>query len=579
MTGNSAGEDVPLAAPHASWLRTYHLAWLGPDLLAGLTVAVLLVPQAMAYAMLAGLPPISGLYAALGALVVYALLGSSRQLSVGPVALDSILVASGVGLIAQAGSANYIAIAMLLALMVGAIQVGMGMLRLGFLVNFLANPVISGFTSAAAIIIAVSQLKHLIGVEVATSQNPFLTLYQLGGSLGQANLPTVVLGLACLATLWILKKLHRQVPAALIVLALATSAVWLLGLEAMGVAVIGQVPAGLPRLQLPDVDLRTVLQVVPLAITIALVGFMESVAVAKKVAADQRYRIDGNRELGSLGASNIAAGLSGGYPVAGGFSRTAVNVSAGAKSQLSSLFTALALAAVLLTLTGAFKQTPKVCLAVIIIAAVGSLVDLEAPRRLWQVNKKELLLLGMAFFATLAFGVQNGVLLSVLASIALIFSRITRPPVAVFGKVPATGAIRNMARAPQAEEVPGILVFRVGASLYFANTSYVQDRLYEALGQREDLVHSVLFDASTINEIDSSAISGLQDLARDLRENGMDLYFTNTRGRVIDVMKRGGFYQQLGADHFFFSKRTALDHIQANRQNVGYDAEDVKPEQ
>ncbi len=548
-------------SPIAPWLRDYKLAWLRPDLLAGLTVAVLLIPQAMAYGLLAGLPPVTGLYAALAALIVYALSGSSRQMSVGPVALDSILLASGVGLISQAGSADYITIAMLLAVMVGAIQFAMGYLRLGFMVNFLANPVISGFTSAAAIIIGVSQLKHLLGVDIVTSQNPFHTLRALAANIDQANYATALLGLGGLLLIVVLKRVHRQIPAALIVMILATLLVWLGKLDNAGIAILGDVPSGLPRLQLPLVDLDTLARVVPLAITIALVSFMESVAVAKKIAAAQRYKIDGNRELMGLGASNMAAGFVGGYPVAGSLSRTAVNAATGAKSQMSSLFTAAALVLVLVALTPVFYYTPKVCLAALIISAVGALIDIDEPRRLWRVNKKDLALLVLAFLATLVMGVQNGVLLSVLASIALIFSRITRPGVAVFGQVPTTGALRNMARAADAEEIPGVLIFRIDASLYFANASYLQDRLYEALAAREDTIEAVLFDASTVNDIDSSAISTLEDILKDLRESGIDLYFTNTRGRVMDMMQRSGFYQAVGADHFFFSKRTAVDHI------------------
>lgn len=548
-------------SPLAPWLAGYKASWLRPDLIAGITVAVLLIPQSMAYGLLAGLPPITGMYAALAALVVYALFGSSRQMSVGPVALDSILLASGVSLLSQAGSADYLAAAVLLAVLVGFIQLAMGYLRLGFMVNFLANPVISGFTSAAALIIGASQLKYLLGVDIAASQNLVQTLAALAGAGGQANAITLGMGIAGLAMLLALKRWLPKIPAALVLMILATLLVWLTDLDSQGVAIIGTIPSGLPRLQMPVLDLDLTSQLVPLAITIALISFMESIAVAKKIAADQRYTIDSNRELMSLGASNLAVGFVGGYPVAGSLSRTAVNASTGARSQMSSLFTAAMLALVLVALTPLFYYTPKVCLAVIIMSALASLIDIKEPRRLWRVNKKDLLILGLAFFATLVMGVQNGVLLGVMTSIALIFSRITRPPVVVFGQDAKTGALRNLERSPDAQIIPGLLIFRIDASLYFANASYLQDRIYESLAARQDRVQALLFDASSINEIDSSAIATLDNLLREFHDADIALYFTNVRGRVADMMRRSGFYQALGADNFFYSKRTAVDHI------------------
>jgi SulP family sulfate permease len=437
----------------------------------------------------------------------------------------------------------------------------MGYLQLGFMVNFLANPVISGFTSAAALIIGASQLKYLLGVDIAASQNLVQTLAALATTSDQVNTITLGIGIAGLAMLLALKRWLPGIPAALVVMILATLLVWLSGLEGQGVAIIGAIPSGLPHLQLPVLDLDLTTQLVPLAITIALISFMESIAVAKKIAADQRYNIDSNRELMSLGASNLAAGCVGGYPVAGSLSRTAVNASSGARSQVSSLFTAAMLALVLVALTPLFYYTPKVCLAVIIISALAPLIDIEEPRRLWRVSKKDLLILALAFFATLVMGVQNGVLLGVMVSIALIFSRITRPPIVLFGQVAKTGALRNMQRSADAQIIPGLLIFRIDASLYFANASYLQDRIYESLAARQDKVQALLFDASSINEIDSSAIAALENLLREFREANIAFYFTNVRGRIADMMQRSGFYQEVGADCFFYSKRTAVDHI------------------
>jgi SulP family sulfate permease len=552
---------VKKTLPVAPWIADYQLSWLRPDLIAGITVAVLLIPQSMAYALLAGLPPITGMYAALAALVAYSLAGSSRHISVGPAALDSIMLASGVSLIASAGSDEYLAIAILLAALVGIIQLCMGFLRLGFMVNFLANPVISGFTSASAIIIGASQLKHLLGIEIPSSQTLVQTLSALAHNLDQFNPVALAMGLFGIAAMWAIKRLSPKIPAALVLLVLATIVVWLTGLDKHGINIIGTVPEGLPTLKLPVFDHELVARVLPLAITIALIGFMESISMAKRVAADQRYKIDSNRELIGLGSANLASGISGGYPVAGSLSRTAVNSSSGARSQLSSLFTAAMLALVLVALTPLFYYTPKVCLAVIIISALMSLIDIEEPKRLWRVNKKDLIILVLAFVATLLMGVQNGIMLSVMASIVLIFSRITRPPVVVFGQSPDTGELRNIAREANAQVIPGLLVFRIDSSLYFANASYLEDQVFERLSQRNDPIVAFLFDASSINEIDSSAISALEDILHEFRELGIEMYVTNGRGRVLDMLQHAGFYDNLGEDHFFYSKRSAIAHI------------------
>jgi SulP family sulfate permease len=552
---------VKRTLPVAPWIADYQLSWLRPDLIAGITVAVLLIPQSMAYALLAGLPPITGMYAALAALVAYALAGSSRHMSVGPAALDSILLASGVSLIATAGSDEYLAIAILLAALVGIIQLGMGFLRLGFMVNFLANPVISGFTSASAVIIGASQLKHVLGIDIPSSQTLVQTLSALIKNLHQFNPVALAMGIAGIVAMWVIKRFFPRAPAALVLLILATIVVWLTGLDQRNIEIIGAVPEGLPTVSLPVFDHELLARVLPLAITIALIGFMESISMAKRVAADQRYKINSNRELVGLGCANLASGVCGGYPVAGSLSRTAVNAANGAQSQLSSLFTAALLALVLVALTPLFYYTPQVCLAVIIISALMSLIDIDEPRRLWRVNKKDLAILVLAFVATLLMGVQNGILLSVMASIVLIFSRITRPPVVEFGQSPKHGELRNIEREANARLIPGLLVFRIDSSLYFANASYLEDRVFEALSRREDPIVAFLFDASSINEIDSSAITALDDIAHELHELGIQMYLTNVRGRVLDMLQHAGFYDSLGAENFFHSKRAAIASI------------------
>lgn len=550
--------------PLLFWAASYRREYLKHDVVAGITVAVLLIPQAMAYALLAGLPPISGLYAALASLVIYALLGSSRHLSVGPVALDSLLVASGLGvLFAGAGSEIYLGYAITLAVMVGSIQIMMGMLRMGYLVNFLANPVINGFTSAAAIIIAFSQLKHMLGVEVNASQYAYSLLFQLGQQVGNVHATTLVTGCACLAMLLILRRWFPQLPAALITVALSTLAVWLTELDASGVAVVGAIPQGLPAIGVPNLEVERLLMLLSLATTIALVSFMESIAIAKRFAAQNRYEVNANRELVSVGGSNVAAGLAGGYPVAGSFSRTAINADSGAKTPLASLVTATLIALTLIALTPLFYYTPIACLAAVIMVAIKGLIDLSEPRRLYKINRKDFCLLLFALFATLLLGIQYGVLLSVLVSIILIFSRITRPPVVHFGRLPNSNVFRNLERDANAKLIPGVIIFRIDSSLYFANASYLKDKVYEAIAERDDKILAFLIDASTTNEVDTSAIACLQEIVYEFRQTGIELYFTNVRGRIRDTMRRSGFIDEVGEDHFFFSKTAAIKHIEA----------------
>ncbi|MEM1416829.1 MAG: SulP family inorganic anion transporter, partial [Myxococcota bacterium] len=412
------------------WLRRYRRADLPADLLAGLTTAVMLVPQAMAYAMLAGLPPIVGLYASLLPLLAYALLGSSRQLAVGPVAMDSLLVAQGLAPFAALGGEVYVAYAAGLALLVGALHVLMGVFRLGFLVNFLSQPVMAGFTSAAALIIASSQLSHVLGVSL-----PRGAVWEVAGAaLGELAAwhgATLVIALGATGLLVALKRWAPRVPRALVVVVLGTLAVRVLGLEAEGVAVVGAIPEGLPALRVPDVDAETLAGLIGVAGPIALVAVMEAMSVGKAVAQRLGYDIVPNRELFALGAANVASGLSQGYPITGGFSRTAVNASAGARTPLAGVITAGVVGLTLLFLTPLFHDLPKAVLAAIIMTAVIGLVDLAQARRLWRVARPELALMALTFAATLGLGIGEGILVGVGASLATFVMGTTRPHVAV----------------------------------------------------------------------------------------------------------------------------------------------------
>lgn len=548
--------------PIVGWLPRYDRADLPGDLTAGLTVAVMLVPQSMAYALLAGLPPVVGLYAALVPPAIYALFGTSRQLAVGPVAMDSLLVAMGVGALAQQGTDTYLAMAVLLGAMVGAIQLVLGLVRAGFLVNFLSKPVVSGFTSAAALIIGFSQLKHLLGVDLPRDHRVHLLLWEAVGKLGQTHVATLAIGagavLALLAVKRAQRKLGRALPGPLAVVAAGTLVVTFAGLDgAGGVKVVGEVPAGLPGFALPALDTGWMVDLLPTALTVALVAFMEAISVARFVASREKYRVDPNQELVGLGMANLGGALTGGYPVAGGFSRTAVNVQAGARTPLASLITAALVGLTLVALTPLFRHLPVAALAAIIMVAVFGLVDLETARRLWRTSRPDFALLALTFVATLQLGITEGIATGVGASLAWFVVRSTRPHYAVLGRLPGSNTFRNLRHYPAARTLPGVLMLRFDAPFYFGNISFLEARLADEEARRGPLTHLV-FDASGINGLDASAAETLLDLADDYAARGVEVRFASVKGPVRLMMARVGLVERLGAERFFFDMADAV---------------------
>ena len=556
---NSLTQHMKRWMPALEWLPGYRREYLRGDLVAGVTVAMMLIPQAMSYAMLAGLPPYVGLYASVVPLILYALFGTSRQLAVGPVAMVALLVASGVGALAEVGSAHYIALAILLALMVGVIQFGMGVFRLGFLTNFLSHPVISGFTSAAALIIGFSQLQHLIGLSLPRTENIALLAWTALTQWADINAVTLLIGLGSVAGLLVLKRINPLLPGAMIVVVLATLAVWLLGLdERFGVRIVGAVPAGFPELSAPAVNTADMIDLLPIAITIAFIGFVESIAVAKKIAAEKRYDVDPNRELVGLGLANIGAAFFKAMPVTGGFSRTAVNRNAGANTGLASIITAVLIGIALLVATPLFYYIPTAALAAVIMVAVAGLIDTHEVKHLWQVKRDDLVMLGVAFFATLILGVKVGIFVAVGASMVWFVIRTTRPHYAILGRVPGTRVYRNLKRVPEAETVPGVLTIRFDAQFYYGNVTFLKDTIRTAEQSMDSPLQAVVLDASSINQLDSSADTALHELLDDYRGRGVDLFIANVKGPVRDVMVRSGFERKLGADHFFLTTDEAV---------------------
>ena len=556
--------------PILDWLPNYDKRNLSGDLSAGLTVGVMLIPQGMAYAMIAGLPPIYGLYASTLPLIIYALLGTSRQLAVGPVAMVSLLTATGVGTLAVGGTETYILLAITLAFLVGLIQFLLGAFRLGFLVNFLSHPVISGFTSAAALIIGLSQLKHLLGVDIARSHHVHEILWQAMQKIGEINWPTFAIGIGGILLIKGVKRLNKSIPGPLLAVVFGIAVVWSGGLVEQGVKIVGAVPGGLPSFGMPSFQLSTIQDLLPIALAIALVSFMESIAVAKAIQAKHKdYKIVANQELIALGAANIGGSFLQSYPVTGGFSRTAVNDQSGAKTGLAAMISAGLIVLTLLFLTPLFYYLPKAILASVIMVAVFGLINFKEAQHLWNSDRGDFWMLIITFLATLGLGIEQGIGIGVLLSLAMIIFRTSRPHMAELGRVPGTSFYRNVDRFETVETRADLWIVRLDAQLYFANVDFFRERLEEWIQARPaDKLKGIVLNAESINRIDSSAMHALSDLVDDLNSSGLKVVFTGVKGPVRDAMTKSQLMDKVGLSNFYMSIQAAID---------GYDREENEP--
>lgn len=554
--------NVKKLMPIFDWLPKYKKHHLQGDLVAGLTVGVMLIPQGMAYAMIAGLPPVYGLYASITPQIIYALFGTSRQLAVGPVAMDSLLVAAGIGAIATAGSENYIALAILLAFMMGVIQLAFGLFRMGFLVSFLSKPVISGFTSAAALIIGLNQLKHLIGVDVERSNNIFNILYEAISRIGEFNWIAIAIGVSGILIIKNVKKIHKVIPGALVAVTFGILVVYLWGLHNHSVKIVGVVPTGIPSFALPELNTELFSELFPIALTLALIAFMEAISVAKTIQPNHKgeYKIDANQELIGLGMGNIVGSLFSSYPTTGGFSRSAVNENAGAKTNLAAFISAGLIVMTLLFLTPLFYYLPKAILASIIMVAVFGLLDYKYPKYLWKAKREDFFMLSATFITTLVLGIQEGILAGVVVSLAMMIKRTTRPHVAELGRLPGSRDYRNVGRFKEIETRADTLVLRYDAQLYFANTNHfieIVSLKVEAKGMKLKLI---VFHFGSVSHIDATALQAIEELINDLNEKGVLVCFSGIIGPVRDVFKKSGFTIGLGEDKFFMDVQSAIDY-------------------
>lgn len=546
--------------PAIDWLSHYHKNDLRGDLSAGLIVAVMLIPQGMAYAMLAGLPPEIGLYASTIPLIIYALFGSSRQLAVGPVAMVSLLVFTGVSQLAEPQTEEFVSYALLLALMVGVIQFALGIFRLGFLVNFLSHAVISGFTSAAALIIGLSQLKHILGFDLP-KDSIFVILYEAIRGIGETNLTALIIGAGSIAVLLFFKKKLPRFPAPLVVVVLGTVFTYLFKLnETAGVNIVGDIPQGIPSLSLPAFDFASIGALLPIALTISFVGFMESIAVAKAIAAKEKYKINSNQELNGLGLANIVGSFFSAYPVTGGFSRSAVNYQAGARTGLASIITAVIILVALLFLTPLLYYLPQAVLAAIIMVAVFGLIDIKEAVHIFKIRQADGWTLIITAIATLTLGIEQGILIGIAVSLILFIWRSAYPHVAELGYVEQEDVFKNIKRFPDAKTYDHTLIYRIDASLYFANMAFLEEKLREAIAEKN--ASNVILDFSAVNAMDAVAVDDLEEIIESYKDSGVEFYIAGMKGPVKDLVKRAGWDEKYGDKINFLTVKQALNTVQ-----------------
>lgn len=559
--------------PVLDWGRRYDRSTLTSDLVAAAIVTIMLIPQSLAYAMLAGLPPEIGLYASILPIIAYAIFGTSRTLAVGPVAVVSLMTLAAAGSVAPPGSAEFIAAALILALLSGLILVGMGVLRLGFLGNLLSHPVVSGFITASGIIIATSQLKSILGISAHGEAMPELVT-SLIANLGDINLPTLIIGVTSAAFLfWVRKGLKPLLmrlglaarPADLIAkagpiaaVAVSTLAVIAFDLEAQGVKVVGAIPQSLPPLTVPLIDLNLWRQLAVPALLIAVIGFVESVSVAQTLAAKRRQRINPDQELIGLGAANVAAAFSGGYPVTGGFARSVVNFDAGAETPAAGAFTAVGILIAALLLTPLLYALPIATLAATIIVAVLSLVDFKTPRAIWRFSKPDFAALAATIAVTLLAGVEPGVVSGVVLSLALYLWRASRPHAAIVGRVPDTEHFRNVKRHAVITH-PHVLTIRIDESLTYLNARWLEEFVLEQVAEHPDVRHLVLM-CSAVNGIDASALESLEAINHRMIDAGVQMHLSEVKGPVMDALQRSHMLEALGGK-VFLSQHQAFDEL------------------
>jgi SulP family sulfate permease len=553
--------------PILEWLPNYNSSRFKGDFIAGITVSIILIPQGIAYALIAGIPPIYGLYCALVPQLVYAIFGSSRQVAIGPVAMDSLIVATGVSTLALAGSDSYIAIAILLAFMVGSIQFLLGVFRLGFIVNFLSKPVISGFTSAVALTIGVNQFRNLFGVDFVQSDQIQYVLEDIWFNIIDFNVHTTVIGLISVGVIILLRKINKKIPNALLVVVVGILTIRYLGDEFSDVAIVKDIPSGLPSFSFPEMDISQIKELLPIALTLVMVGYLETISIGKSLEAKQdEYKLRPNQELIALGLSNIIGSWFKAYPSTSSFSRSAINQESGATTGMASLVSVVMVLLTLLFLTPLFYHLPKTVLAAIIIVAVFGLVNIKEAIFLWKANNLDFWLLVVTFFSTLLFGIEYGIMIGVGLSLIILIFRTSRPYVAELGKVPESDFYRNRERFNEVILDDEVLVFRFDAQLFYANASYFIETLELMVEEKGPRLKLIVLDAESINRVDSTGVEMLKERIRFYHKKNILFYFAGVKGPVRDHLFRGKILDIITLNHFYMRVNGAVNYYKTGEK-------------
>ena len=551
--------NIKKIIPILEWLPNYNKSLFKDDLVAGVTVGIILIPQGIAYALIAGLPPIYGLYCALVPQVMYVIFGSSRQVAIGPVAMDSLIVATGVSTLALAGSESYIGIAILLALMVGAIQFIMGVFSLGFIVNFLSKPVITGFTSAVALIIGLNQFRNLLGVDFLQSDQVQYVFEDIWLQISSYNHHTTIIGLLSVIVIIIFRKINKKIPNALIVVIIGILIMKYFGKSFNDVAIVKDIPSGLPTFGIPEFELEQIKELLPIALTLVMVGYLETISIGKSLEAKQdEYRIRPNQELIALGLSNMVGSLFKAYPSTSSFSRSAINQESGAKTGMAALISVVMVVCTLLFLTPLFYHLPKTVLAAIIIVAVFNLINVKEAQFLWKANKLDFWLMLSTFCATLFLGIEFGIVVGVGLSLIVLIYRTSRPYVTELGKVPDSNFYKNKNRFEEVIIEDDILVFRFDAQLFYANSSYFRDNLDQMASKKGKALKLIVLDAESINRVDSTGLEMLKERVKFYKKKEITFYFAGVKGPVRDDLFRSGILEIIDINHFFMRVNQAV---------------------
>ena len=546
--------------PALEWLPNYQRSWLKGDLSAGITVGIMLVPQSMAYALLAGLPPVYGLYAGLVPTLVYALMGSSRHLAVGPVAISALLVMAGVSQIAMPESEEFVRLALIVGLSVGVLQAALSVLQLGFLVNFLSMPVVSGFVYASVVIITVSQLPVLVGLEAAHGHGGWWNqLFYVFDHVSEWKWVSFLIGATGILLIWALGKWRKSFPGALVVVVIATIA------SAAGkwdIPLVGEIPSGLPRISAPEFSWTEVQQLFPTIFSVTIIGIVESISVAKTLESrHQYYEVRPNQELLGLGVAKIVGAFFQAFPTSGSFSRSAVNDRMGGRTQLTGIITTAVLLLSLLFFMPLFYYLPKSIFASIIIVSILGLFKWKQAVQLYRIHREDFFMMLVTFLVTLVLGIEEGVLAGVLLSVVTVLYRSSQPPIVVLGQLKDSRVYRNIRRFKEARELDNILIVRFDAPLYFGNAAFFKKHLLKLAHKRSPDLQLLLLEASSITDMDSTGLKVLEELREALAKKGITLYMSGVLGRVRDLMYRSGFMFEVGPQNQFLQLQDAVDHF------------------